>query len=679
MEFLKVETIIPFSETSPFLLSWLRGGREMELLLLKKSGERVSIYLGRGCNDLLQRAGWKSSGSIDFDGKGRRIFVKGDSRFIRFGNENYADRIVELLNEEDSGFLEMSIKPHYFKGVQQDSPMNREVPIDRKSKERKGWKVVLKYGNNNLGDYLCHIFSSPKVTSRKGTIGFTSPVIAWWEIHQFIPTTTHSLGIGEVRVGATVNRGDVFIDTRRNPHTMIVGSTGAGKSSMGVGMMNYILKNGVGKVILIDPHGDTAKEMENSIYKKFVISPDSANSINIIGAGREKGITYKVAEDFVSILRSSREVQYEDPFVGPRMEDIISRGISLLANIPGMTLFDFYSVIRDGGTREEIARTCENSEVKRFLEELGGMSREEKASTERAIGRLVNDPMIRTLICNPEDGGILESALKENDLLVLDFERSSFGYEDSRLLSNIFALYVWFAITSSRSDNFFLFLEEGQDYQSRLIADMLSSGRKFGLRVFFLTTSFKMISEKIDSMMISNVSNFVFMKLGDQDKIRVRELIGADTYLPNDSFDFLLTTPSGKERGRVEPINFSKLKREFTVRNYDFITERKKRNLSSEIDAIISEMKATESTYFIFEEFCQVLKEYDKGDVITQLKEKISREKDIHFVGRITLNVGNLKGRHECFQVTGTKGSNSKLPSEFKVTSDLISLQLEKK
>ncbi len=679
MEFLRVETIIPFSETSPFLLSWLRGGRDIELLLLKKSGERVSIYLGRGCNDLLQRAGWKSSGSIDFDGKGKRIFVKGDSRFIRFGNENYADRIVELLNEEDSGFLEMSIKPHYFKGQKLDTPMNREVPIDRKSKERKGWKVVLKYGNNNLGDYLCHIFSSPKVTSRKGTIGLTSPVIAWWEIHQFIPTATHSLGIGEVRVGATVNRGDVFIDTRRNPHTMIVGSTGAGKSSMAIGMMNYILKNGVGKVILIDPHGDTAKEMENSSSKKFVISPNSANSINIIGAGRERGITYKVAEEFVSILRSSREVQYEDPFVGPRMEDLISRGISLLANIPGMTLFDFYNIIRDGGTREEIAGTCENSEVKRFLEELGGMSREEKASTERAIGRLVNDPMIRTLICNPEDGGILESALKENDLLVLDFERSSLGYEDSRLLSNIFALYVWFAITSSRSDNFFLFLEEGQDYQSRLIADMLSSGRKFGLRVFFLTTSFKMISEKLDSMMISNVSNFVFMKLGDQDKIRVKELIGTDAYLPNDSFDFLLTNPSGKERGRVEPINFSRLTKEFTVRNYDFITERKKRNLSSEIDAIISEMKVTESTYFIFEEFCQVLKEYDKGDVITQLKEKISREKDIHFVGRITLNVGNLKGRHECFQVTGTKGSNSKLPSEFKVTSDLISLQLEKK
>ncbi|MGC8562406.1 MAG: hypothetical protein ACP5UZ_06435 [Thermoplasmata archaeon] len=92
--------------------------------------------------------------------------------------------------------------------------------------------------------------------------------------------------------------------------------------------------------------------MEESDYKKYVVSPDSQNSLNLIGSWNDKGLAYRVAEDFVSILRSSREVQYTDPMVGPRMEDLITRGISLLEGIKGMTLMDFYNM------RDQMSYPC---------------------------------------------------------------------------------------------------------------------------------------------------------------------------------------------------------------------------------------------------------------------------------------------------------------------------------
>ena len=679
MEYLKVESITRIDETNPFLVSWLRSGEKIEILYLKNRGERTGIYFGINNRDLLLKTGWKFSEHKTFDKRGRRIFIKGDSRSLNFGNENHADKIVELLNEEESGFLTISIRSHYFRTTPKQSLSSIERGLERKSKERNGWKIKLSYDNENLGNYLSHIFSSSVAHARRGTFGLWNPVIAWWEIHQFLPTSTRSLDKGDVKVGSTPNRGDIFINSKKNPHTLITGSSGAGKSSMIVGMMNSILTNKVGKVILIDPHGDTARKMEGTEFKKFVISSESTNSINVIGPGKQGGISYKVAEDFLSILRSYREVQYADPLVGPRIEDLISRGISLLANLKGMTLVDFNNVLRDAKAREEIARTCESLELRKFLEELAGMSREEKASTERAIGRLANDPMISSLICNPEDDGLLMKAIDENDLIVFDLDRSTFGYEDSRLLSNIFALYVWFAITEVRIGDYFLFLEEGQDYQSTLVADMLSSGRKFGLRIFFITTSFRSISKNLDSMLISNISNYIFMKLTDPDKIAVRELIGPITDLPNDSFDFLMTNPSGRERGTIEPIHFSNEPREFKMRHHIYMTERKNRDLSSQIDEIISGMKDFDSVYFIFEEFSQVLRGYDKSDIISLLKEKIARDQSIHFVGRITLNSGSFKGRHECFQVRGKSEPNPTLPEEFKITSDLIYNILEKK
>ncbi len=678
MEYLRVESLSPIVGTNPFLLSWLRGGSAIDFLFLKEPGSRTKIYCGRGSESFLLKAGWKFSSGIGFNFRGRRIFTSGDSRLIHFANENLADRIVELLNEEDSGFLRMSIRPHYFRRRNGNQGLLQGIPKERKMSERKGWKIVLTYRNENLGNYLCHIFSSQWVRARKGRIGFESPVVAWWEVSQFIPTRIHPTDKGDVKIGTTPKRGEVFIDSQKNPHSLIVGASGAGKSSLIFHAMNNILEERAGKVILIDPHGDTARKMCETTFTKFVISPDSESSVNVIGWVDGKGLPYKVAEDFVSILRSFREVQYTDPLVGPRMEDILSRGISLLARVRGMTLVDFYNILKDGKVRKEIAATTDDQELRNFLDELEEMSREEKASTERAIGRLANDPIIRSFICNPNDSGTLRKAIQGCDLVIINLDRGRLGYEDSRLLSNIFALYIWQIISSTRGGNYFLFLEEGHDYQSTLISDILSSGRKFGVRVFFVTTSFRAIHETLQSLIFSNISNYIFMKLTDPDKVNVREFTGTSLDLPKDPMEFVLLNPYGQERGNVEPVNFSGRSTEFKQKDFDFATQKGKIGLSFKIDSIISEMKSYDTLYFIYEEFCKVLSEYNRQEVILALKEKVARDKDIHFVGRINIKSGTFRGRHECFQVRGNNKHGSARSSEFKVTSDLIATILEK-
>jgi energy-coupling factor transporter ATP-binding protein EcfA2 len=679
MGFQKVESIVPFKENNPFLLSWLSGGKEIEILVQKKKGQPAEIYFSKNNKELLDRSNWKLSESTVFREKGKKIFLKGDSRLLRFGNENYADKMVELLNEEESGFLSITLKPHYFNSYRKSNRKEMEINSDRKLKEVKGWKIVTEFRNENLGNYLAHLFSSPSLRVRKGRIGFNYPVVAWWEVHQFIPTKTYLSDRKGIRIGSTNNRGDIFLDFRKNPHTLISGMSGAGKSSMAVGLMTYILKNRIGKVIVIDPHGDTAKKMKENGAKKFIISPDSPNSINAIRGSEGCGITYRIAEDFVSILKSSREMQYSDPMVGPRMEDLISRGISLLTGIKGMTLVDFYNILKDKEMREKIYSSSNDSDLRKFLGEIGSMTREEKVGTERAIGRLVNDPIIRSLICNPEDNGILEQAISDADLIILDLERSSIGYEDSRLLSNIFALYIWFAISSVRNGDYFLFLEEGQDYQSNFIADMLSSGRKFGLHVFFITTSFKAISDRIESLLFSNVSNYIFMKMTDPDKISIGQFFGRDLDLPKESLDFLFVNSYLVERGRIEPVEFSPQTKEFKIRDFNFITERRDNELSMEIDSILSEMERCGSVFFIFEEFVRFFGAYEKSEVISLLKKRINGKSNIHYAGRMTISSGNFKGRHECFEIVGNGVDGCSLPIEFKITSDLISNELRKK
>ncbi|MGC8562407.1 MAG: hypothetical protein ACP5UZ_06440 [Thermoplasmata archaeon] len=112
------------------------------------------------------------------------------------------------MNEEKSGFIKLSIESHLSQSIGKE--VLRERVTDRKVNEVNGWKISLEFDNSNLGNYLCHIFSSPNVSARKGKFGLKSPMIAWWEIHQFIPTKAHSNDKGDVKVGTMPNRGRCF-------------------------------------------------------------------------------------------------------------------------------------------------------------------------------------------------------------------------------------------------------------------------------------------------------------------------------------------------------------------------------------------------------------------------------------------------------------------------------------
>lgn len=679
MEYLKVERIVPLGESNPFLLSWLKSGKKINVLFLKEKSCPVVLYLGKEEWDFLAKAGWKSSTSIDFKKKGKKIFVKGDSRRLKFSKENLADAVCRILNEEEKGYVELEISHHYFAGRLNDERHSTKQDISRKSSERTGWKVIVKFDNFDAGNYLSHIFSSPGLSTSKGKIGFSYPVIAWWEVSQFIPSQLSSNDKEGIKVGETDNRGELYLDTRKNFHALISGSTGSGKSTLIVGMMKDILESKRGKVILIDPHGDTARKMEGCSTKEFVISPESENTINILRASLEEKINYRVAEDFVSILKSSREVQYAESFVGPRMEDLISRGISILTKVKGATLVDFYNILRGEASRKKICNISSDPEIKVFVDELGSMSKEEKIGTERAIGRLANDPFIRTMICNPSDDGILVKAVRENDLIIVNLERGKMGYDDSRLLSNILAVHIWFIISSLRGTNYYMFLEESQDYQSSLISDMISSGRKFGLRTFFITTSFRDISDKLGPLLLSNITTYIFLRMTEPDKLKVNELLGKHLSFPSEPMEFLIVTSTGEENGHLNPIKFNISGTEFKKREYNFITENTGEELSQKMDELFEILQSCKSILFVLEEFSHYFSDFERREVIALVKDKISTLKNVFYLGRVTLAKDNSRKRYECYELVGSGTNCSSIPKLFMDTSNLLSIHLERK
>lgn len=671
MKYVKVVNLTKTDPGNPLLLSFLRTHDSLNFLFLKKYGSSPELFIEKSNSELINTMGMETGEEIFHSGNGLKISVKGDHRLIELPEKNIGDRILELLDNEDTGFVKLRIRRHYF------NDFSKKVDVlykdNKKLKLREGWKVDIETDNPQVRSYIAHLFSGKNIRVLFRKWRPNAPTVAWWEIVYFIPTrlvTRHESGI---KIGATKKSGPIYIDFNKDFHTLIIGSTGSGKSTLVYNIINNILSSNSGKVILIDPHGETAYKLSLTSEKFFQLSGESARGINILNNYNGKNVSYRMAEDFISILKSTREMQFSESFIGPRIEDLISRGIVAISKVKGATIVDLYNIFKSKEARNKIKKVSDDAELTVFLDEIENLPREELLGTERALGRLALDPFIRSLICNPDDDGTLEKEIEKNNLILFNLDRGLFGYEDSRLLSNIFAVYLWFIISSRRDNNYYLFLEEAQDYQSTFISDMISSGRKFGLRLFFITTSFKGISSNLEALFFSNISNYIVLKLSEPDKMNFKQFIGFDVDFPNEYLKFTLISSNIQTRGYTDRVFFEPHRSEFIANNYAFLTDI---NLEEEVIKKISDIMSTfesrRNIFFIYETFASYLINYEKSVVISAVKKIIKNNPKIHYVGRFNFNSSLVSGRFEVFEYIGSGNIGESVPKIFEDTSKFI-------
>lgn len=678
MKYVKVNSIRKVDPGNPVLLSYLKHNLTLDMVYLKKYGNPPVLLVQKNNEEVFNSIGIETGEEIEFSGKGRKLSIKGDHRLIDFPDKNIGDRILEILNNEDHGYIGIKIKRHYFatpNTLNKSKNLNKNDE-SRKNNLREGWKLEIEANNTSLKNYISHLFSNNKIRVSFRKWIHSSPIIAWWEISYFLPTRILMRSEKGIKIGNTNKSGPIIIDPNKEFHSLIIGSTGSGKSSLVFNTIKNILKTKSGKVILIDPHGDTAYKLSKTEHKFYEISGESSNGINILNNYDDKNINFRIAEDFVSILKSTREMQFSESFIGPRIEDLISRGIVAISNIQGTTIVDLYNIFKSQESRNKILKSNENQELKKFIEEIEELPKEEIAGTERALGRLALDPFIRSLICNPKDCGILDKEIDKNDLILINLERGLLGYEDSRILSNILAVYIWFIITSKRNGNYYLFLEEAQDYQSKFISDMVSTGRKFGLRIFFITTSFKVISSNLEALFFSNISNYIVMKLSEPDKVDFEKFMGFPINFSDEQLKFTLISSNTQIKGYTDKVLFEPHKSKFKESKYSFLTDTENdKDLSIKISDILSTFESREKTFFIYETFANYLSNYEKSKVISNLKKILKENQSVQYIGRFNIDFQKISGRYEVFLFTGKPGAvikQSKIPHLFELYSDYI-------
>ena len=282
-------------------------------------------------------------------------------------------------------------------------------------------------------------------------------------------------------------------------HTVVFGASGSGKSSFLIAEARARLRAGRPLAVL-DVHGD--------LCARIVADLSASEAERVVGIdpshdGPVPGVDLLGAEpggrdaERAHLLAALRRLGSEDgpTYWGFRLERIFDSLIAVVQEERG-SLRDLYELLVDPG-RRELARARRHAPVAAaFLEELPAILRRNAEFLWPAasrLSRLLLAPRLAALVVPSGPPLPLEALLDRGRAVLWRVPIGLFGPEGSYLATSLLMSRLYLRRvaggprTPEGSEGLTVVLDEAQAVGSRLLSELLSEGRKFGLTVLCAT------------------------------------------------------------------------------------------------------------------------------------------------------------------------------------------------
>ncbi len=339
---------------------------------------------------------------------------------------------------------------------------------------------------------------------------------------------------GGVRVGFNEFRGvkkEVWMDRDdRRRHIYSIGKTGMGKSVLAENMVYQDIMNGEG-VCYLDPHGDSIDHILEFIPRHRiddVVLFDPADmefpiGLNMLEFQTEDQKDFVVGE-FVAIL-----YKLFAEFIGPRFEHIVRNSLlAIMANPNGGTLVEMMRIITDESYKDECLQYVTNPLVKAFwLEEMAQQVDFHKSEMLGPVlskfGRFVSNDMMRNIIGQTKSGFNVRDIMDKQKILLVKLSKGKIGDINCNLLGMIFVSKILMSALSrvdtpeSERKDFYLYVDEFQNFASDSFSTILSEARKYRLNLYITHQYIGQLDDKVQKAVFGNTGTTMFMRVGAPD------------------------------------------------------------------------------------------------------------------------------------------------------------------
>lgn len=317
-----------------------------------------------------------------------------------------------------------------------------------------------------------------------------------------------------------------------NDNFAVFGATGSGKSTLLSLIAATLIRRGR-PVLIIDPHSDLVKKTlslipsqatdGSIIYVDAVKSPVGLNPFEIFRqiAYRDQ-LSSLVTESIGHVVRSA----YGPEFWGPRLDFLLKGVLDAVAPLSETNYADVLELLSNPFATREVAETCPDAATKDFLLHSFPKAREEWWMPIRdKVGRIVLDAESRRILCQRRNNINLGDAITSGKSLFVDIDMSRIGETTSSLLGSMILSMYW-VVACAQKCGTTVIIDEAHRFPPRLIEQIASQGRKFGVSIMVASQSPSSFSREFLGAMGSNFRNRISFQLGEVDSATAASLVG---------------------------------------------------------------------------------------------------------------------------------------------------------
>ena len=317
-------------------------------------------------------------------------------------------------------------------------------------------------------------------------------------------------------------------DDRRR-HMYVIGKTGMGKSNLLENMAIQDIRNGEG-VCVVDPHGEFAEKMLRSV---------PAHRLNDVIYFNPSDAEFPIAFNILESVDDDKKNLVASGMMGvfkkiwpdvwsARMEYILNNTILALLDYPGSTMLGVNRMMTDKDYRKRVYTKIKDPVVKSFwINEFDKWEdkfrKEAVAAIQNKVGQFLSSSVIRHIVGQPKSTIDMGEIMDSQKILIVNLSKGRIGEDSMRLLGGMIITKIQLAamgrvfVPEAERKDFYLYVDEFQNFATESFATILSEARKYRLSLTLGHQYINQMEEEVRDAVFGNVGTIVVFRVGAED------------------------------------------------------------------------------------------------------------------------------------------------------------------
>lgn len=364
-----------------------------------------------------------------------------------------------------------------------------------------------------------------------------------------------------------------------NKHSLIVGSSGTGKSKFISSLIqkinNYQQKESLYKVMIIDPHASLEKELKYLNKSKTINFQEMESSIDLFLNNTKN--TIGTTELLLSLFKNLLANGYNS-----KLERVLRYSINLLLTCHNFSFNTLRKLLLELEFRNKILQ--DNEEVlpiqiiEFFLTDFNDLKSKSYGEAISPIISFIDEMQLVPVFQKEIKNNNLNSVLENNYLTIFSLDRTKFGDKITKTIASLLMQQLLTIIqTKTFNEHLILIVDEVAVVENVILERLLSESRKYGLSLIIAGQYLSQVSNNLQNAIFANTVNYFTFRISKMDATLLSDMLEMELVNENtkEKKIQLLTELADRECiARIQ--NNGKLIPAFRGKTLDFIIDKKK-------------------------------------------------------------------------------------------------------